>query len=143
MKGGNEMAEGRILAVKIDGKLFDKLDEFVEQEGMTKQKYVSELISKDISLRMQQKAVLSKDLDIKHTDGLKTWDRAEVMDAIDDFMLQNRRIPKQTEFKNENGLPSYGAAGRALDMSPAEYMKERFDELMLGQEEDQGMGMSM
>ena len=44
------MAEGRILAVKIDGKLFDKLDEFVEQEGMTKQKYVSELISKDISL---------------------------------------------------------------------------------------------
>ena len=143
MKGGNEMAEGRILAVKIDGKLFDKLDEFVEQEGMTKQKYISELISKDISLRMQQKAVQSKDLDIKHTDGLKTWDRAEVMDAIDDFMLQNRRIPKQTEFKNENGLPSYGAAGRALDMSPAEYMKERFDELMLGQEEDQGMGMSM
>ena len=137
------MAEGRILAVKIDGKLFDKLDEFVEQEGMTKQKYVSELISKDISLRMQQKAVQSKDMDIKHTDGLKTWDRAEVMDAIDDFMLQNRRIPKQTEFKNENGLPSYGAAGRALDMSPAEYMKERFDELMLGQEEDQGMGMSM
>lgn len=138
------MAEGRILAVKIDGKLFDKLDEFVEQEGMTKQKYVSELISKDISLRMQQKAVQNKDLDIKHTDGLKTWDRAEVMDAIDDFMLQNRRIPKQTEFKNENGLPSYNAAGRALEMSPAEYMKERFDELMSGQEEqDPGMSMGM
>ena len=138
------MAEGRILAVKIDGKLFDKLDEFVEQEGMTKQKYVSELISKDISLRMQQKAVQNKDLDIKHTDGLKTWDRAEVMDAIDDFMLQNRRIPKQTEFKNENGLPSYNAAGRALEMSPAEYMKERFDELMIRQEEqDPGMSMGM
>ena len=138
------MAEGRILAVKIDGKLFDKLDEFVEQEGMTKQKYVSELISKDISLRMQQKAVQNKDLDIKHTDGLKTWDRAEVMDAIDDFMLQNRRIPKQTEFKNENGLPSYNAAGRALEMSPAEYMKERFDELMIGQEEeDPGMSRGM
>ena len=138
------MAEGRILAVKIDGKLFDKLDEFVEQEGMTKQKYVSELISKDISLRMQQKAVQDKELDIKHTDGLKTWDRAEVMDAIDEFILQNRRIPKQTEFKNENGRPSYGAAGRALDMSPAEYMKERFDELMIGQEEqDPGMSMSM
>ena len=93
---------------------------------------------------MQQKAVQNKDLDIKHTDGLKTWDRAEVMDAIDDFMLQNRRIPKQTEFKNENGLPSYNAAGRALEMSPAEYMKERFDELMIGQEEqDPGMSMSM
>ena len=93
---------------------------------------------------MQQKAVQNKDLDIKHTDGLKTWDRAEVMDAIDEFILQNRRIPKQTEFKNENGLPSYGAAGRALDMSPAEYMKERFDELMIGQEEqDPGMSMSM
>ena len=86
----------------------------------------------------------NKELDIKHTDGLKTWDRAEVMDAIDEFMLQNRRIPRQTEFKNENGLPSYNAAGRALEMSPAEYMKERFDELMIGQEEqDPGMSMSM
>ena len=93
---------------------------------------------------MQQKAVQDKELDIKHTDGLKTWDRAEVMDAIDEFMLQNRRIPRQTEFKNENGLPSYNAAGRALEMSPAEYMKERFDELMIGQEEqDPGMSMSM
>lgn len=138
------MAEGRILAVKLDGKLFDKLDELVEQEGMTKQKYVSELISKDISLRMQQKAVQNKDLDIKHTDGIKTWDRAEVMDAIDEFMLQNRRIPKQTEFKNENGLPSYGAAGRALEISPAEYMRERYEALMLNQEEqDSGMGINM
>ena len=66
------------------------------------------------------------------------------MDAIDEFMLQNRRIPRQTEFKNENGLPSYNAAGRALEMSPAEYMKERFDELMIGQEEqDPGMSVSM
>lgn len=138
------MSEGRILAVKIDGKLFDKLDEFVEQEKITKQKYVSELISKDIGQKMQQKAEQDKELDIKHTEGVKTWDRAEVMDAIDDFMLQNRRIPKQTEFKNENGLPSYGAAGRALEMSPAEYMKERYEELILGQEQQEsGMGMSM
>lgn len=138
------MSEGRILAVKIDGKLFDKLDEFVEQENITKQKYVSELISKDIGIRMQQKAEQEKELDIKHTDGVKTWDKSEVMDAIDDFMLQNRRIPKQTEFKNENGLPSYGAAGRALEMSPAEYMRERYDDLMLSQEEQyEGMGMNM
>ena len=138
------MSEGRILAVKIDGKLFDKLDELVEQENITKQKYVSELISKDIGLRMQQKAEQEKELDIKHTDGVKTWDKSEVMDAIDGFMLQNRRIPKQTEFKNENGLPSYGAAGRALEMSPAEYMRERYDELMIGHEEqDAGMGMNM
>ncbi len=138
------MSEGRILAVKIDGKLFDKLDEFVEQEKITKQKYVSELISKDIGQRMQQKAEQDKEIDIKHTDGVKTWDRAEVMDAIDDFMLQKRRIPKQTEFKNENGLPSYGAAGRALEMSPAEYMKERYEELILGQEQQESeMGMSM
>ena len=138
------MSEGRILAVKIDGKLFDKLDELVEQENITKQKYVSELISKDIGLRMQQKAEQEKELDIKHTDGVKTWDKSEVMDAIDGFMLQNRRIPKQTEFKNENGLPSYGAAGRALEMSPAEYMRERYDDLMLSQEEQyEGMGMNM
>ena len=138
------MSEGRILAVKIDGKLFDKLDELVEQENITKQKYVSELISRDIGQRMQQKEQQEKELDIKHTESVKTWDRAEVMDAIDDFMLQKRRIPKQTEFKNENGLPTYGAAGRALEMSPAEYMKERYEELILGQEQQGSeMGMSM
>jgi len=138
------MPEGRILAVRLNDKLFDKLDEFVEEENITKQKYVSELISKDIGQRMQLKAQHENELDIKHTDGLKTWDRAEVIDAIDEFMLIHRRIPKQTEFKNENGLPSYGAAGRALEMSPAEYMRERYDELSLNQEEQEsGMGMSM
>ncbi len=125
------MTEGRILAVKIDGKLFDKLDEFVCEEGTTKQKYISELISKDISFRMQQKAQMNKELDVKHADSVKTWDKAEVMNAIDEFMLQNRKIPRQTDFKNENGLPSYGAAGRALEMSPSEYMKERFEELVI------------
>ena len=110
------MPEGRILAVRLNDKLFDKLDEFVEEENITKQKYVSELISKDIGQRMQLKAQHENELDIKHTDGLKTWDRAEVIDAIDEFMLIHRRIPKQTEFKNENGLPSYGAAGRASDI---------------------------
>lgn len=138
------MEKGRVLAVEIDPKLFDKLDEIIEEEGITKKKYMTELISKDISQRMQLKAEQNKELDIKHTDGVKAWDKVEVMDAIDEFMLQNRRIPKQTEFKNENGLPSYGAAGRALEMSPAEYMRERFDDLMLGHEEqDSGMGMSM
>ena len=138
------MAEGRILAVKLDGKLFDKLDELVEQEGITKQKYMTELISRDISQRMQQKETQEKELDIKHTDGTKTWDRVEVMDAIDNYMLKYQKIPKQTDFKNENGLPSYGAAGRALEMSPAEYMKERYEELMLGLEQQEaGLGMSM
>lgn len=138
------MEKGRVLAVEIDSKLFDKLDEIIEEEGITKKKYMTELISKDISQRMQLKAEQNKELDIKQTDGVKAWDKAEVMDAIDEFMLQNRRIPKQTEFKNENGLPSYGAAGRALEMSPAEYMRERYDDLMLGQEEqDSGMEMSM
>lgn len=138
------MSDGRVLAVKIDEKLFDKVDEIVEQEHITKLKYISELIAKDISMRMQQKAEKEKVLNIQHTDGMKTWDRAEVMDAIDEFMLQNMRIPKQTDFKNENGLPSYGAAGRALEMSPAEYMKERYEELMLGNNrQESGMEMNM
>lgn len=82
MKGEEIMSEGRILAVKIDGKLFDKIDELVEQEGITKQKYMTDLISKDISQRMQQQAAQQKELEIKLTDGQKVWDRAEVMDAI-------------------------------------------------------------
>ena len=58
-------------------------------------------------------------------------------------MIENGRIPTQKEFKNENGLPSYNAAGRALEVSPAEYMKERFDEVMAEGQEEAGLGMSM
>ena len=99
------MSESRILAVKIDGKLFDKLDEFVEETKITKQKYISEILSRELGQWMQQKAEQNKNLDIKHTDGQKVWDKPEVMEAIDDFMLRTGKIPKQTEFKNENGLP--------------------------------------
>ena len=50
------MSESRILAVKIDGKLFDKLDEFVEETKITKQKYISEILSRELGQWMQQKA---------------------------------------------------------------------------------------
>lgn len=133
----------RVLAVKIDGKLFDEVDKIVAEEGISKLKYVTDLLTNDISQRMQLKQQQEKELDIKHTDGQKTWDKAEVMDAIDDFMLRENRIPRQIDFKNENGLPSYNAAGRALEVSPAEYMKERFEELMNGQEQSQESGMRM
>ena len=65
------MSESRILAVKIDGKLFDKLDEFVEETKITKQKYISEILSRELGQWMQQKAEQDKKLDIKHTDGQK------------------------------------------------------------------------
>lgn len=65
------MSESRILAVKIDGKLFDKLDEFVEETKITKQKYISEILSRELGQWMQQKAEQDKNLDIKHTDGQK------------------------------------------------------------------------
>lgn len=129
------MAKGRILAVEIDNTLFDKLDKMLETENLTKKKYITELLSKDIGQRMQLKEEQNKNLEIKKFEGIKNWDRAEVMEALDDFMLENRRIPKQTEFKNENGLLSYGAAGRALEMSPAEYMRQRYDELGISSEE--------
>ena len=135
------MGKGRVLAVEIDPKLFDEVDKIVEAEGITKLKYITDLLTNDISQRMQQKHQQEKELDIKHTDGQRTWDRAEVMDAIDDFMLRENRIPRQIDFKNENGLPSYNAAGRALDISPAEYMKDRFEELMNSQESVMGMNM--
>lgn len=135
------MGKGRVLAVEIDPKLFDEVDKIVEAEGITKLKYITDLLTNDISQRMQQKHQQEKELDIKHTDGQRTWDRAEVIDAIDDFMLRENRIPRQIDFKNENGLPSYNAAGRALDISPAEYMKDRFEELMNSQESVMGMNM--
>ena len=139
------MQEGtRVLAVALSNEVFDKLDDFVKEAQVTKKQYVAELIEKDLEQKLQQKQEPAKQIEVKQApDGQQIWGRVEVINALDKFMIENGRIPTQKEFKNENGLPSYNAAGRALEVSPAEYMKERFDEVMAEQQEEAGMGMSM
>lgn len=139
------MQEGtRVLAVALSNEVFDKLDDFVKEAQVTKKQYVAELIEKDLEQKLQQKQAPVKEIEVRQApDGQQIWGRVEVINALDKFMIENGRIPTQKEFKNENGLPSYNAAGRALEASPAEYMKERFDEVMAEQQEEAGMGMSM
>jgi len=109
----------RVLAVKIDAELFDELEMHVKKLSVSKQKYISELVEKAVSsMKMAQV-----------TQG-KVWNEEEVKKAIDEFISVNGRVPKQTEFRNENGLPSYGAATRAMNASPAQYAQEKFDSLI-------------
>lgn len=131
----------RILAVQLDDELFNKLDEYVKDANTTKLRYVSELIKNDLEQKLQEKQ--KQEVEVEQTDAQKVWDKAEVINAIDEFMKSTGRIPKQTEFKNENGLPSYGAAGRALDGSPAEYMKVRYEDLVREQNMENEMDMRM
>ena len=139
------MQEGtRVLAVALSNDVFDKLDDYVKEMQVTKKQYVADLIEKDLEQKLQQKQEPAKQIEVRQApDGQQIWGRVEVINALDKFMIENGRIPTQKEFKNENGLPSYNAAGRALEVSPAEYMKERFDEVMAEQQEEAGMGMSM
>lgn len=109
----------RVLAVKIDAELFDELEMHVKKLNISKQRYISELVEKAVSsMKMAQV-----------TQG-KVWNEEEVKKAIDEFISVNGRVPKQTEFRNENGLPSYGAATRAMNASPAQYAQEKFDSLI-------------
>lgn len=117
----------RVLAVQIDSSLFDKLDDYVKGEKMSKQQYISNLIENDLEQKQRQ----SQEIEVKHTEDApaKSWEKEDVMKAIDDFIIKNGRVPSQKEYKNENGLPSYGAAGRSLDISPAQYGQQRLSEL--------------
>lgn len=109
----------RVLAVRIDPDLFEELNKQVEKLNISKQKYVSDMVEKAISsMKLAQV-----------TQG-KTWNKEEVEKAIDEFISVNGRVPKQTEYRNENGLPSYGAASRAMNASPAQYAQEKFDSLI-------------
>lgn len=109
----------RVLAVKIDAELFEELQKQVEKLNITKQQYLTELL---------EKAVSSMKL-ARITQG-KTWNEEEVKKAIDEFISVNGRVPRQNEYKNENGLPSYGAASRAMNISPAQYAQEKFDSMI-------------
>ncbi len=122
------LKDTRVLAVQIDSSLFDELDEYVKGEKISKQQYVSNLIKNDL----EQKQKMNQEIEVKHTEEsqTKSWEKEDVMKAIDDFIIKNGRVPSQKEYKNENGLPSYGAAGRSLDISPAQYGQQRLNELL-------------
>lgn len=122
------LKDTRVLAVQIDSSLFDELDEYVKGEKMSKQQYISSLIKTDLEQKQRQK----QEAEVKQTEDApaKSWERDDVMKAIDDFIIKNGRVPSQKEYKNENGLPSYGAAGRSLNISPAQYGQQRLSELL-------------
>lgn len=131
----------RVLAVQIDSSLFDKLDDYVKGEKISKQQYISNLIENDLEQKQQQ----SQEIEVKHTEDVpaKSWEKEDVMKAIDDFIIINGRVPSQKEYKNENGLPSYGAAGRSLDISPAQYGQQRLSELLNAGSIEQGDGQPL
>lgn len=120
--------ETRVLAVQVDNDLFDELDKYVSEAGITKQRYISDLIAGDLEQKMKQR----QEIEVKQTDDIQQrgWEKEDVMKSIDDFIIQNGRVPSQKEYKNENGLPSYGAAARCLETSPAQYGQQRLNELL-------------
>lgn len=114
----------RILAVKMDSELFDEMKKQLKELGMTSQKFINDLVKKELdAIKLVQRQNIISDVQPK------TLNREDVEKAIDEFIIRTGRVPRQAEYKNENGLPSYGAASRCLEMSAAVYGQQRFDEL--------------
>ena len=112
----------RILAVKIDTDLFLEMKKQVKELGVTEQRFINDLIAREIeALTVQQ----TKKVEMQP----KTLSRDDVEKAIEDFIVKTGRSPKQTEYKNENGLPSYGTASKCLGMSASLYGQEKAEEL--------------
>ncbi len=133
------MDNKRILALEMDNALFEQLDDYVRNNGLSKKQYVAELIRADLAEKLKQEQGI-KDPEIVNAKG---WERGDVEEAIKDFILQNGRAPGQKEFRNENGLPSYGAASRALEYSPSQYAKQRAMEILNVGAEEEMQGQTM
>ena len=88
------MQEGtRVLAVALSNEVFDKLDDFVKEAQVTKKQYVADLIEKDLEQKLQQKQEPAKQIEVRQApDGQQIWGRAEVINALDKFMIENGRI---------------------------------------------------
>ncbi len=78
----------------MEDDLFDEVKVYVKAQGITTQKYVNEVIERDIHKQEQVQEPQTKE-----------WERDEVENAIKQFIQENGRVPSQKEFKNENGLP--------------------------------------
>ncbi len=129
----------RILALEMDNELFEQLDDYVRSKGLSKKQYVAEVIKTDLEERLRQEQKIN---DIKNF-GSKNWEREEVENAIEDFIKQNGRTPGQKEFRNENGLPSYGAAARVLECSPSQYANQKMLEMFNMEQGEEMSGQMM
>lgn len=137
----------RVLAVKMEDGLFDEVKDHIKEKGLTLQKYINELVEQDVHQIQEQQ---QKQEQVPP----KNWEKDEVKTAIANFIQENGRAPSQKEYKNENGLPSYGAAARSLEESPAQYaqrLMEGFDDTQdtikegqtNGEEQRESLAMSM
>lgn len=113
--------ESRILAVKIDSNLFDELKSYLKDNSLTQQEFINTLLREKLQEKVQSQS--------QNAQGV-AWEKDEVECAIEAFIKEYGRTPTQKEFKNENGLPSYNAAGKCLEESPAQYAQRKYEELM-------------
>ena len=135
MKDENGRISMRILAVKMEDELFDEVKAHVKEQGITTQQYVNDVIAQDVHKQKQSQEVQQS----------KTWEKEEVEQAIGRFIKEYGRVPTQKEFRNENSLPSYKAATRSLEESPAQYAQRQFEEFesVQNEEPEETFSMSM
>ena len=114
----------RILAVKMDSELFDEMKKQLKELGLTSQKFINDLVKKELdAIKLVQRQSITADIQPK------TLSKEDVEKAIEEYIIRFGRPPKQTEYKNENGLPSYGTASKCLGMSASLYGQEKAEEL--------------
>ncbi len=84
------LKDTRVLAVQIESSLFDELDDYVKGEKISKQQYISSLIKTDLKQKQRQ----NQEAEIKQTEDIqqKSWEKDDVMKAIDDFIIKNGRV---------------------------------------------------
>ena len=131
----------RVMAIQMEDNLFDEFKALIDESGKTQKAYVIDMVQRELEAHKQQQAE-----NLEDGEQPVKWERENVVQAIDNFLLQNNRIPSQKEFRSENGLPSYKAAQRCLEQSPAEYCKNRFEEIQTAtpeQENHEDFSMNM
>lgn len=114
----------RVLAVKLEPELFMEMKRQVKILGLTEQKFIRDLV-----FRETEKLKLSEEQNKTNDIQPKTLSKEDVEKAIEEYIIRFGRPPKQTEYKNENGLPSYGTASKCLGMSASLYGQEKAEEL--------------
>ena len=153
----------RILAVQMNDAVFLALKEHIKNQGMTTKEYITKMVLRDMGAAQQTQAQESTEsMAVQETEPEQTeqpavsevdseqpaeklpaeaqpriWEKDSVAAAIEQFINENGRTPTQKEFRNENGLPSYKAAAKILEQSPAEYSQQRYEELSQEQAMDE------
>lgn len=116
--------------IEKNGRL-PQVKEFLTKNDLPSATWMRNHLCQSISsfLKVKYSYMIPKVSELSKDKTRTAWDREKVIEAIDEFVLQNQRLPMSDEFRKKNNLPCLPIFIKQTGYKLNEFFKQRYPEL--------------